>query len=361
MSKDILYPLRRLHGKIHEWKLARREDAAYKKNLVSTGHKRCFVMGTPEHSNVGDSAIALAEIAFIQQNGIEAEAIKEITTDEWFRYRKVIQKCIHKTDAIFLHGGGNMGDQWFCEERARREMMLAFPKNPLTIFPQTIYYSDTENGRREAENGKVFYNGRKGLAIVARERKSQQIMLQMYPETQILLTPDIVLSATKEIFGVRDQKRSGVLLCMRSDPERAMTDEQRKAVEDMLLKEERSYQYMDMYASENINRQTRMETVRDKLEELSSSELVITDRLHGMVFCALTGTPCIVFGNYNHKVSGTYEWIRHLPYIRYVEKPEEASVLLPEMLKMGGQNYDNSPLLPHFEKLAQVVRDYANN
>ena len=45
---------------------------------------------------------------------------------------------------------------------------------------------------------------------------------------------------------------------------------------------------------------------------------MITDRLHGMVFCAITGTPCIVLSNNHHKVKGTYEWIKHLDYIKYV-------------------------------------------
>lgn len=358
MSNDLLYPLRRLHGIIHERKREHWEDVAYKKYLASSSGKKCYLLGTPAHTNLGDSAIVLAELAYIKQFGID---VREITTKELKRFRKVIAKSIKRTDMLLWHGGGNMGDQWFGEETMRREVMAAFPENPLIIFPQTIHYSDTKNGRQEAENGKVFYNGRKGLVIAARERKSEEIMLRTYPKTEILLTPDIVLSATKETFGTQAQQRSGVLLCMRSDPERAMTDEMRKAIEEMLQKEGTPFRYMDMYSDAPIHKQNRAEAVREKMEELASAELVITDRLHGMVFCALAGTPCIVFGNYNHKVYGTYEWIQYLPYICYVETTEEAEALLPEMLKMGGQTFDNSPLLPCFEKLAQVVRDYADN
>lgn len=358
MSNDLLYPLRRLHGKIHEWKLEGREDAAFKKYLASSSGKKCYLLGTPTYINLGDSAIVLAELAYIKQFGID---VKEITSKELRRFRRVIAKSIKRTDILLWPGGGNMGDQWFGEETMRREVMAAFPENPLIIFPQTIYYSDTENGRQEAENGKAFYNGREGLVIVARERKSEEIMLRMYPKTEILLTPDIVLSATKETFGAQEQPRSGVLLCMRSDPERAMTDEMRKAIEEMLQKEGTPFRYMDMYSDAPIHKQNRAEAVREKMEELASAELVITDRLHGMVFCALAGTPCIVFGNYNHKVYGTYEWIQYLSYIRYVETAEEAEAWLPEMLKMGGQTFDNSPLLPCFDKLAQVVRGYADN
>ena len=60
------------------------------------------------------------------------------------------------------------------------------------------------------------------------------------------------------------------------------------------------------------------------MQEFCDAKLVITDRLHGMIFAAISETPCIVFSNYNHKVGGTYEWIKQLPYIRYVENMGEA-------------------------------------
>lgn len=51
-----------------------------------------------------------------------------------------------------------------------------------------------------------------------------------------------------------------------------------------------------------------------------SAKLVITDRLHGMIFCYLTNTPCLVFQNNNHKVRETYEWIKGNKNITLVEE-----------------------------------------
>ena len=45
----------------------------------------------------------------------------------------------------------------------------------------------------------------------------------------------------------------------------------------------------------------------DKFKDFQKSELVITDRLHGMIFCYITKTPCIVMPNNNHKILMTYE------------------------------------------------------
>ena len=46
--------------------------------------------------------------------------------------------------------------------------------------------------------------------------------------------------------------------------------------------------------------------VYNKLTEFASARLVITDRLHGLIFSAITNTPCIAFDNLSGKVHGTY-------------------------------------------------------
>ena len=116
----------------------------------------------------------------------------------------------------------------------------------------------------------------------------------------------------------------------------------------------------DLFSDERITKVNRKECVRKKMQEFSDAELVITDRLHGMIFSALTGTPCVVFSNYNHKVKGTYEWIKYLPYIRYVESVREAKGFIPELLSMKNCTYDNAPLMPYFDRLATIVRDKAD-
>ncbi|MFB8735822.1 polysaccharide pyruvyl transferase family protein [Bacillus sp. SL00103] len=32
------------------------------------------------------------------------------------------------------------------------------------------------------------------------------------------------------------------------------------------------------------------------------AQVVVTDRLHGMIFCAITKTPCVVLRSFDHKV-----------------------------------------------------------
>ena len=196
---------------------------------------------------------------------------------------------------------------------------------------------------------------------MAREQISYELMGKLYPDTCLMLTPDVVLSATKETFGVESGDRNGVLLCMRNDAERSMTDEDRATVESILYERGLPYKKTDMHSEAAVTKENRSNRVREKMQEFASTKLVITDRLHGMVFAAITGTPCIVFSNYNHKVRGTYEWIKYLPYIHYAETVTDVEWYLPELLAMENCQYDNAPLMPYFEELAQVVRDYVNH
>ena len=44
----------------------------------------------------------------------------------------------------------------------------------------------------------------------------------------------------------------------------------------------------------------------DKLSQFRAAQLVVTDRLHGMIMSLLAGTPCLVLPNGNHKISQTW-------------------------------------------------------
>lgn len=354
MDKDILYPLRRLHGWLHDhW-------ITWQSLCIPFG-KKAYIVGTPTHTNLGDSAIVLAETAFLQQYGFAPNRIKELTMSDYDALKKYIKTVSAKNAFIFWPGGGNLGNQWMKEELFRRQVMREFPRNPILIFPQTIYYTPDAFGEAEQLKSIRVYNNRKSLLMVARERQSYEIMSSLYPDTNTVLVPDIVLSADMDVFGVSPRKREYILMCMRSDEERSMTDALRTSIDTRISKVELPVIYTDMHSDCAITKINRADCVKKKMEEFCGARLVITDRLHGMVFAAVTGTPCIVFSNYNHKVRGTYEWIKHLPYIRFAESVSDVQHNLPELLLMQDCKYDNTPLMPYFEKLAEVVRNYAHN
>ena len=344
---------KKIHGKIH--------DIVYRWNLINRPFgKKVYLFGTPTHTNIGDSAIVIAETVFLNKCGINFKHIKELTTNDINDCQVYLSHNINKNYLISCHGGGNMGNVWYNEELFRYKFMDALCENPTIIFPQTVYYTDDESGKKAIKATLPHYNNHKNLTIVAREKYSYDLIEGLYSTPKKLLTPDIVLSTTMQDYGIKAQERKGCLLVFRSDLEKAMDDSDRELIKSYLDSKRFDYRITDMHSDCQVNKMNRLECVRNKMQEFVSSELVITDRLHGMIFAAITETPCIVFSNNNYKVKGTYEWIKYLPYIRYVENIEQAIKYIPELLIMKNCKFDNGPLWEHFNKLAEVIKKYVN-
>lgn len=320
--------------------------------------KKAYFIGTPEYTNLGDSAIAIAQMLFLEKCGYRKKHIKEFTQSEYNNFSGLINRYIGKRHLVCGIGGGNLGNQWYNEELFRYRFIDAFPNNPMVIFPQTVYFTEDEEGKKAIKVSKQHYEKHRKLTVVAREKKSYDQLNSLYHNPTKLLTPDIVLSTTMDDYGVAVTKRSGGLLVFRNDAEKAMTDTERQTIVDYLNKNDIAFRSTDMYADEAVTKENRLELVRKKMQEFADAEFVITDRLHGMVFAAITGTPCIALSNNHHKVSGTYNWISYLPYIKYSTKIEEVLSLLPRIKKMGNCTFDSEPLLKRYDGLAKEINRY---
>lgn len=347
--------LRIIHGRIHDCVTRNKEKTHYFWKLKMPLGKKVYVMGTPLYTNLGDSAITVAQIHFLQKCGYSENRIKEITQKEYRDKERIIKKLISKRSVICLVGGGNMGDEWSEEEYFRKSVIKDFYNNKIVVFPQTIYYSETEKGKREKLESIPIYENHPNLTLIAREKKSFDLMKKLYPNTNVLMTPDIVLSMSMNEFGAKKNIRNGILLCMRMDVERKVTDQEQEELEEFLGEVGLIYRKTDMYSQDSITKENRQERVIDKMEEFARAELVITDRLHGMVFAAITETPCIVLSNYNYKVKGTYEWIKNLGYVYFADDISEVKRIIEEKQENIMLRFDNSKLLPYFEQIQEVI------
>lgn len=357
-NKNILYPLRRIHGVMNDVYERIKKNVTIAAYITFPLGKKILIPGTPEHKNLGDSAIVIAQKKILENCGVPVNRIKEVTFSEYRLYRKLLIRLIDRNVLITQLGGGNMGDQWIEEEQLHRDLLTDFPNNRQIIFPQTVFYTATDLGEQEKQKSVKYYNGRKEITLFARENNSYELMKTLYPGTSVLLAPDIVLSSTQDAFGVQKQKRNKILLCLRNDVEKAMTPKVHAQIEHYLKEHEFSYRITDMYSTSSVSKNNRYDCVRRKMLEFASARLVITDRLHGMVFSAITGTPCIVFGNYNYKVEGTYEWIKYLDYIRFVKSVEEMEQVFSHLYFMERCEYNNIPLLSNFDKLTKIIKEY---
>lgn len=323
--------------------------------------KNIYVIGTPNHTNVGDNAIAYAELLFLENCGIEKKHIKEITFEEYKKYEAHFAKRLRsKKHLICMHGGGNMGNQWPGEEMLRRHIMEQLDINPMIILPQTFFYTADEEGREELKKSLPYYNERKNLTITAREKLSYKLMRESYPDANVILTPDIVISMNPEVLGIEKTERNGVLFVMRCDGERVLTDEETGSAMQTVTDMGMEYRVSDMIATQLtwVDKSQRESVIKDKMSEFAAAELVITDRLHAMVFAAMSNTPCIVLRNNNHKITGTYEWISGLPYIKMADDISQVEQYIPELMTMKNCRYDYSAYSAEYADLRAAVKKY---
>jgi pyruvyl transferase EpsI len=136
-------------------------------------------------------------------------------------------------------------------------------------------------------------------------------------------------------------KRDKILLCLRSDPEAKITNEDKQMIRKICEKYNKNIYFTDTVIAKKINKNDRKKELIKKLDEISTAKLMVTDRLHGMIFAAITKTPCIVIGTYNHKVKGVYQWIKNLSYIKYIDNLEKIEEELSKLYGMNVEKYQN--------------------
>lgn len=311
---------------------------------------KVYLIGTPTHGNMGDSAITIAEIEFIKRFQKKKYFIQEVTIEEYKKFWKIIKILIPKSAQIFLLGGGNMGDIWLDEELLRRHILCNFPQNKICIFPQTITYI-----AEKQEKQSIMYYNKNNITLAARERKSYEIMSRLYANAEIILTPDIVLSCDFRTLGVQQKKRDKITFCFRHDREKIISDEIIDSLKNALENSGWKIRITDMCIDAKVTKENRRECVKQKMEEFISSKLVITDRLHAMLFSYLTATPCIVFKNSNQKITGTLEWLKRSQNIFFTENMEQAISAIFEILNNKKEYIDNIDMISKFEPLIEYV------
>lgn len=343
MNQDTL----RLNDRLQHAKEKFYKRRKYRK-LFKNNPGMVFLVMTPTHGNMGDHAIAYAEASLLKNIGIPYTEITYTQLVQWYRNDFL---DVMNGFPILMNGGGNLGTLWPDVEKLQREILRQNPRSKIAILPNTIFYEDSGWGREEFEKSRILYNGHRHLHLYAREKHSYEIMEKSYRNVKLI--PDMVLSLPP--YESQAQRR-GCLLCLRGDCEKTRTDEQerilRSQVSELFGDAVRD---TDMVENHGVSVAEREERLQAKFQEFASAELVITDRLHGMIFCAVTGTPCIVINSKSPKVRGCYQWIRHLDYIEFADSPEEIAQLY-RSIPAGPHEYDNSHLQHYYQELAEDIK-----
>lgn len=322
--------------------------------LKKTG-KKIILFGTPEYGNLGDHAIAKAELLFLQRYCSQLPIV-EITQEMLFWIKEEVFCQIEKEDILIYTGGGFFGTLYSKDGMSSlRDIVRRFPLNTIIIFPQTIFYSQDRRGKRELNNDRRLFNKHEKLFLFLREKKSYRFAIKekILNGDHIFCVPDIVLTLSLSKIA---EERNNILVCLRNDKEK------RESINIEIIKKFVAERGMQIeFGTTRIEKDLkdsveREKALNDKFKEFAAHKLVITDRLHGMIFSVITGTPCIAIDNLTRKVSGVYEWIKDLEYIMLSDKKELDNTLL-SIEKYLNQEYTYREKQEEFESLIKLMKE----
>lgn len=319
------------------------------KNSNLKNRQVIYLLDIPTYLNLGDQAIGYAEKHFFEKFFPEAEII-EVEGFMVKYYINFINKNIKPQDIVVHIGGGNFGDLYMSIEENRINIIKKLKNHKIVIFPQTIYYTDSDFGKNRLSMMQKAIEENPNILIVAREQVSYEYSKRMF-NCNVILIPDIVLFLDKR----GNEKRDGILLCMRDDQEKRndLVSEIKKNLESYRL----SYTQTDTIGDKSFTIEERERILFCKWEQFQKSEIVITDRLHGLIFSLITGTPCIVFPNNNFKIRSFYNtWLKNIDYVEYVEtlsQMEDKIQILTNLIRGHSCKCD---FQQYFQKLAEAIR-----
>ncbi len=301
--------------------------------------KKVYLLLTPEYGSMGDQAIAYAQEKYLKKNFPE-HRFMELSEDDTIRAIESHAISRNQENLFFLQGGGNMGSLYPETEKRRQRVLGYLKENQTFIFPQSIYYEDNS----WTDGADVYSN--KNLTIYAREEISHKLMKRYYPGANVILRPDMVYGLT-EYSNFDKNKRSQVFISLRGDKECLFKEFQEAVWNEMVARYHHVREYK-MYSRRIVSSEKREEFVKESITELSKAKLLITDRLHGCIFAAITRTPCIVFPCVYHKIKGNYEWLKECKYIRLIEKEDllKVTAVTDELLKLSEKDFEFE--LPHW-------------
>lgn len=271
------------------------------------------LLDVPDHGNVGDSAIWVGEVTWLQKNLGYGPAI---ISDHRDPLKEVNRELGGKT--ILLHGGGNFGDIWAANNDFREAIIAGNGGSTIIQMPQSIHYDDSAGIATTSRNLKAA----KALRLLVRDHESYALATEAF-DCEVTLCPDMAFAlGPLQRIGTPDLE---VLLLMRTDKEavgHASQDwpigwKQDDWLEDApnlyrdVLRESRIKAVMSL-SLVGMSRTARRSYYYNQLAnrrlargllQLSRARFVITDRLHVHILSTLMGIPHCFLDNHYGKIA----------------------------------------------------------
>lgn len=310
------------------------DKIAYRKakvnsNLLETlrKHDNVYIFLACDYSNLGDFAITKAQTEMLRIL-YPKHIVHVFGYDETYSALKTVVRCHKTTDIVTIIGGGNMGELYYGFERKRNFIVEKLTEYKIISFPQSIAFKNTAFGRIAFKRAVGSYKKHPRLIMLFREKMSYQRILNACPMLNCYLVPDIVMTLNCRT----DSKRNGIIMSLRNDKECFLTNEQKNTIRNLVVKKDKHALEIDTCTVSDDNLEVSYQNL---IKHYQNAEMIITDRLHGMIFAYITGTPAIILPNNNGKIEYSFDWIKDCGYIFFVKSTESFPKIFQEISNQG--------------------------
>jgi pyruvyl transferase EpsO len=277
------------------------------------GYSDYALLDFPAHSNVGDSAIYLGELALFDKVFKKPPSYVCTKKDSATDIRKFDPNGI-----IFLHGGGNFGDIWPAHQKFFERILRQYPEKKIVQLPQSIHFSSKDAIEKTA---KAIRN-HNDFTLLVRDIKSFEFANSHF-DCDVKLCPDSAYALGNFQFDEQSIARE-VLCLLRTDKERYLSSsdqtrlERLGAVEDWLAEKSiktctdrmenllfRCLPQMRtdlMPKKELMFRRHAQIRLERGIAQLCSAKWIVSDRLHVHILAMLLKKEHFVLDNSYNKL-----------------------------------------------------------
>lgn len=327
----------------------------------SKDDKKIFIGLTADYRNIGDIAITIAQRKLLSEVFPDRKII-EIPMTKAYEYEPYIKNILNNDDILTLIGGGNLGNIYITFEERRRFIINLFKNNKIISFPQSIDFTNNDNGINEFNKSIEIYSQNPNLVLLARETKSFNIMQNNF-KNKVTLIPDTVFYLKDYLKDFSIPNRNRITICLRDDREKITNSNLTNDLTNILKEHEyETISIMDTIIEDiYINPDMRINRLIKFFNDYYyNSKLIITDRLHGMIFAVITNTPCIAFDNSNKKISSTYNtWLKNEPLIKFFDNYNEEDIIntIENFSKIENYNTSIEHISEKFDLLKEILQN----
>lgn len=320
---------------------------------------KAFVFLACDYKNIGDAAITFAQCEVLKKTYPNHEII-EIPLRLTVSHLLAIKLVSKKTDIITIIGGGHFGDLYSGYQRLKNKIVTKFPDNYIISFPQSFNF-DLDNKSSLLRETQKSYQEHKNLLLMMRDEKSFSSAKNTFPKTNVVLVPDVVLT---QDFSMPRSSRSGVQIILRNDVESVLNLQEKEDIQNQIKSLNENFVLTDtLHKEKMLNANERNVIFNGFIKNLKSKSLIVTDRLHAVIFCYITKTPCIAINSHGNKVKNAIDTFMKCDYILVNQNFEiESFKTNLKYILSNKSSFDfNNKSKEYFESIFKYIKEYDEN